>query len=65
MKNNKNAHFHQDLCPCKAHPEAKKLVINKNNYINLHSEPGTKRAKLGYKTGRNSTNLGSFEKSGP
>ncbi len=24
MNNCKNAHFHQELCPCKAHPEATK-----------------------------------------
>ena len=33
MKNGKHAHFHQDLCPCKAHPEANKMGGNQERII--------------------------------
>ena len=33
MKNGKNANFHQDLCPCKAHPEAKQWGEIKNKSL--------------------------------
>ena len=41
MKKRKNTHFQKDLCPCKAHPEAKKLWEIKNKSIQM----GDKRAK--------------------
>ena len=35
MKNDNNAHVHQDLCPCKAHPEANKWGQIKNKSLKI------------------------------